>query len=81
MRQLFKLETAREPYTRGDGFVFTCKGCTYVAALVKVVECLRQMVEYMKEVVAGLRFEDKEAETGSCVTTTGVDQEREEQSR
>ena len=28
--------------------------------------------------VAGLRFEDKGAETGSSVTTTGVNQDREE---
>ena len=55
-----------------------CKGCTEVAALVKEVEGLRQMVEDMKEMVAGLRFEDKGAETGSRVTTTGVNQDREE---
>ena len=39
---------------------------------------LRQMAEDMKEMVAGLRFEDKGAETGSRVTTTGVNQDREE---
>ena len=59
--------------------MFTCKGCTEVAALVKEVEGLRQMVEDMKETVAGLRIEDKGAETGSRVTTTGVNQDREEQ--
>ena len=32
----------------------------------------------MMEKVAGLRFEDKGAETGSRVTTTGVNQDREE---
>ena len=64
--------------TRVEGFVFTCKGCTEVAALAKEVEGLRQMVEYMKEMVAGLRFEDKGAETGSRVTTTGVHQDRKE---
>ena len=64
--------------TRVEGFVFTCKGCTEVAALAKEVEGLRQMVEDMKEMVAGLRFEDKGAETGSRVTTTGVNQDREE---
>ena len=64
--------------TRVEGFVFTCKGCTEVAALVKEVDGLRQMVEDMKEMVAGLRFEDKGAETGSRVTTTGVNQDREE---
>ena len=64
--------------TRVEGFVFTCKGCTDVAALAKEVEGLRQMVEYMKEVVAGLHVEDKGAETGSGVTTTGVNQDREE---
>ncbi len=63
---------------RVDGFVFTCKGCTEVAALGKEVEGLRQMVEDTKEMVAGLRFEDKEAETGSIVTPTGVNQDREE---
>ena len=46
---------------RVEGFVFTCKGCTEVAALAKEVEGLRQMLEdnVMKEMVAGLRFEDK----------------------
>ena len=66
--------------TRVEGFVFTCKGCTEVAALAKEVEGLRQMVEDMKGMVAGLRFEDKGAETGSRVTTTGVNQDREEAS-
>ena len=32
----------------------------------------------MKETVAGLHWEDKGAETGSRVTTTGVSQDREE---
>ena len=64
--------------TRVEGFVFTCKGCTEVAALAKEVDGLKQMVEDMKEMVAGLRFEDKGSETGSRVTTTGVNQDREE---
>ena len=64
--------------TRVEGFVFTCKGCKEVAALEKEVDGLRQMVNDMKEMVAGLSFEDKGAETGSRVTTTGVNQEREE---
>ena len=64
--------------TRVEGFVFTCKGCTQVAALAKEVDGLRHMVEDMKEMVVGLRFEDKGAETGSRVTTTGVNQDREE---
>ena len=63
--------------TRVEGFVFTCKGCTEVAALAKEVDGLKQMVEDMKEMVAGLRFEDKGAETRSRVTTTGVNQDRE----
>ena len=63
---------------RVAGFVFTCKGCTGVAALAKEVDGLKQMVEDMKEMVAGLRFEDKGADTGSRVTTTGVNQDREE---
>ena len=46
--------------TKVDGFVFTCKGCTEVAALVQEVEGLRQMVEGMKEMVAGLRYGDKD---------------------
>ena len=49
-----------------------------MAALAKEVDGLRQMVEDMKEMVGGLRFEDKGAETGSRVTTTGVNQDREE---
>ena len=64
--------------TRAEGFVFTCKGCTEVAVLVKEVSGLKQMMEYMKETVAGLLLEDKGAETGSRVTTTGVSQDREE---
>ena len=64
--------------TRVEGFVFTCKGCTGVAAMVKEVDGLKQMVEDMKEMVAGLRFVDKGADTGSRVTTTGVNQDREE---
>ena len=64
--------------TRVEGFVFTCKGCTEVAASAQEVDGLKQMVEDMKDMVAGLRFEDKGAETGSRVTTTGVNQDREE---
>ena len=46
----------------------------------KEEEGLRQMLEDMMEKVAGLRFEDKGAETESrvTVTTTGVNQDREE---
>ena len=64
--------------TRAEGFVFTCKGCTEVAVLVKEVSGLKQIMEDMKETVAGLHLEDKGAETGSRVTTTGVNQDREE---
>ena len=64
--------------TTAEGFVFTCKGCTEVAVLVKEVSGLKQMMEDMKETVAGLHLEDKGAETGSRVTTTGVSQDREE---
>ena len=61
-----------------DSSVLTCKGCTEVAALAKEVDGLKQMVEDIKEMVAALRFEDNGAETGSRVTTTGVNQDREE---
>ena len=44
----------------------------------KEVEGMGQKVEDMKDMVAGLRFEDKAAETGSRVTTTGVNHDREE---
>ena len=64
--------------TRGESFAFTCKGCTEVTALEKEVEGLRQMVEDMMEKVAGLRFEDKAAETEGRETTTGVNQDRED---
>ena len=64
--------------TRAEGFVLTCKGCTEVAVLVKEVSELKQMMEDMKDTVAGLHLEDKGAETGSRVTTTGVSQDREE---
>ena len=64
--------------TRGESFAFTCKGFTEVTALEKEVEGLRQMVEDMMETVAGLQFEDKAAETEGRVTTTGVNQDREE---
>ena len=36
------------------------------------------MMEDLKETVAGLQLDDKGAETGSRVTTTGVSQDREE---
>ena len=45
--------------TRGESFVFTCKGCREVKVLVKEVEGLKQMVEEMMEKVTGLRLEDK----------------------
>ena len=57
---------------------FKCKGYTDVTALVKEVEGLRRMVEDMTEKVAGLRFEDKGAETECRVTKTGVNQDRDE---
>ena len=58
--------------------MFTCSGCTEAAVLVKEVSGLKQMMEDMKETVAGLHLEDKGAETGSRVTMTGVSQDREE---
>ena len=61
--------------TRAEGFVFTC---TEVAVLVKEVSGLKQVMEDMKETVAELQLEDKGAETGSRVTTTGVSQYRDE---
>ena len=64
--------------TRTDGFVFTCKGCTEETVLVKEVSGLKQMMEDLKETVAGLQLDDTGAETGSRVTTTGVSQDREE---
>ena len=67
--------------TRGKGFEFTSKGCTEVTALVKEVEGLKQMVEDIMEKFAGLRVEDKGEETGSSVTMTGVNQDREDQAR
>ena len=45
--------------TRGESFVFTCKGCTEVKGLEKEVEGLKKMVEEMMEKVTGLRVEDK----------------------
>ena len=64
--------------TRTEGIVFTCKGCTEVTVLVKEVSGLKHMMEDMNETVAGLQLEDKGAVTGSRVTTTGVDQERDD---
>ena len=64
--------------TRGESFVFTCKGCTEVKGLEKEVEGLKQMVEEMMEKVTGLRVEDKGEETESRVTKTGANQESEE---
>ena len=66
--------------TRGESFVFTCKGCTEVKGLVKEVEGLKQMVEEMMEKVTGLRSEDKGEETESRVTKTGANQESEQAS-
>ena len=51
--------------TRVEGFVFTCKGCTEVAALAKEVDGLRQMVEDMKEMVAGCALTTKEQKRGA----------------
>ena len=52
-----------------------------VSVLVKEVEGLKQMVEDIMQKVAGLRVEDKGEETGSSVTMTGVNQDREDQAR
>ena len=49
--------------TRAEGFEFTCKGCTEVAVLDKEVSGLKQMMEDLKETVAGLQLDDKGAET------------------
>ena len=64
--------------TRGESFVFMCKGCTEVKGLVKEVEGLKQTVEEMIEKVTGLRLEDKGEETECRVTKTGANQESEE---
>ena len=64
--------------TRGESFVFTCKGCTEVKGLEKEVEGLKKMVEEMTEKVTGLRVEDKGEETESRVTKTGANHESEE---
>ena len=58
--------------------MFTCKGCTEVTVLVREVSGLKQMMEDLKETVAGLQLDATGAETGSRVTTTGVSQDREE---
>ena len=49
-----------------------------MAVLVKEVSGLKQMMEDLKETVAGLQLDDKGAETGSRWTPTGVSQDREE---
>ena len=64
--------------TREESFALTRKGCTEVTALVKEMQWLRQDGGDMMEKFAGLRFEDKGAETECRVTTTGVKQDREE---
>ena len=64
--------------SRGESFVFTCKGCTEVKGLVKAVEGLKQMVEEMMEKVTGLLLEGKGEETESRVTKTGANRESEE---
>ena len=46
--------------------------------MVKEVSGMKQMMEDMNETLAGLQLEDKGAVTGSRVTTTGVNQDREE---
>ena len=51
-------DVGRNVRNKRGGFVFTCKGCIVVAVLVKEVSGLKQMVEDMKEMVAGLRLED-----------------------
>ena len=64
--------------TKGESFAFTCKGCTEVKVLVKEVEGLKQVVEYMMEKVTGLRLEDKGEETECRVSKTGANQDTEE---
>ena len=60
-----------------DWLVLLANGCRVPTHLFMfTTEGLRQMVEDMKEMIAGLRFEDKGAETGSSVATTGVNQDR-----
>ena len=49
-----------------------------MTVLVKEVSGLKQMMEDLKETVAGLRLDGTGAETGSRVTTTGVSQDRDE---
>ena len=46
--------------------------------MVKEVSGLKQMMEDLKDIVAGMQLDDKGAETGNRVTTTGVSQDRED---
>ena len=78
--------------TREGSFTFTCKGCKRVEFLVRELAVLREMLVGMKRAVTGhglegkegeagdreVGLEDKAAETEGRVTTTGVNQDREE---
>ena len=78
--------------TREGSFTFTCKGCKRVEFLVRELAELREMLVGMKRAVTGhglegkegeagdreVGLEDKAAETEGRVTTTGVNQDREE---
>ena len=63
--------------TTGDGFEFTCKGCTEAAALMKEVEGLGQIVEDMKETVPSASRRQR-SRNRSKVTATGVNLDRED---
>ena len=78
--------------TREGSFTFACKGCKRVEFLVRELAELREMLVGMKRAVTGhglegkegeaedreVGLEDKAAETEGRVTTTGVNQDREE---
>ena len=81
--------------TREGSFTFTCKGCKRVEFLVRELAELREMLVGMKRAVTGhglegkegeagdreVGLEDKAAETEGRVTTTGVNQDREESAK
>ena len=62
---------------KGRDLCLRARGAQGVA-LIKEVDGLKQIVEDMKETVTGLRVEYKGTETGSRVTTIGVNQDGEE---
>ena len=59
--------------------MFTCKGCTEVARLVREVEDRRKMMESLKRMVTGQGLEEKRGETGDQEASLEEAEEKEKE--